>query len=418
MPDETAPQLWSVNPYAVAEALLGRRIDWARGRELREQLRDLLRVADVRSLFVTVPGRQTLISVFRDLQKEGPLRWTVEECLRKIEATAELRPLLAQLDLQALMRALTVLVPMMERPPGSAVPPLVQGYRTLELPEVAVDRSYRDPAQGAAADCYLIAALIACAWTRPPQWRQQLAAAEQTAGEFDWQFFSEARPPRRITTDLQVPVGRDGRLVFARSDEDRELWPALFEKAYALWRRDVAAQPAPAQPTEAEILALGFGRPGETTAELLGVPHDAKLNSRTSSLTARLQSKLEQQASATPLPTTACSRQDDHEVWQIDVQAAPDARGQHLDDFIGLTPAHAYAVLGCTEVDGATYVILRNPHSADLQCPRWLQADIWQAQFGDGRVEPVALNRDGVFGLRADDFDRYFDRFDWAETRN
>lgn len=417
MPDSTAPQLWSVNPYAVAEALLGRRIEWSRGRALLDQLRDIFQIDDPRSLYLALPGQRSLISLFRELQSEGPQRWTVQDCLHIIDAAAELKPLLGRRGVEAMLRALPLLVPLLRRDPESNAASLVREYRTIELPQVAVDRSYRDPAQGAVADCYLIAALIACAWTRPPQWQQRCAAADAGATGFGWSFAAAPAPPRQIATDLQLPVGRDGRLVFARSDANNELWPALLEKAYVLWRRGVAAAAPPSpQPTEAEIQAISIGKPGQATAELLGVSCDMKLNTGQSSLAGRLCSRLAEHAGVTAVPTTASTRQPQHEVWRIDAEAIADVNGQRMDDFIGLTPAHAYAVLGCAEADGRTWVILRDPHSKDLQCPRWLAADAWDARCADGRVEHVFLNRDGVFGLHADDFDRYFDRFDWAET--
>jgi hypothetical protein len=418
MTDETPfaaePRLWSVNPYAVAEALAGRRIDWSRGRGLLEQLRAIFHVDDPRSLFLTVPDQPSLIALFRQVQRDGPQRWTVKQCLDLIDA--QLKPLLARVDVDAVLRALPLLMPALAPGAGPTPPPVMQGYSTLELPPVAADRSYRDPAQGAVADCYLIAALIACAWTRPPKWQEQCAADDRTADGFEWQFFSTPRQPHPLVTDFQLPVGDDGQLIFARSDEGAELWPALIEKAYVLWRCGSAPG---AQPSQEEILSIGFGAtPGVVTAQMLGCrPVELpNLPATGRGLAAQLDPVLPPGASATSMPSTAWTWPDTHAVWQIDAQAVHDVNGQKMDDFIGLVPNHAYAVLGRAVVDGAAYVFLRDPHSKDLQRPRWLQAQVWEAQFADGRREQVALNRDGVFGLHVDDFDRYFDRLAWARV--
>ena len=96
--------------------------------------------------------------------------------------------------------------------------------------------------QGDLGDCFFLSSLAALAQTHPTKIRD--AITDNGDGTYSVTFHertggkAHAVPPIRV--DTRFPVDIRGRQVFGkglRGTPDRqELWPALFEKAYAAWQ--------------------------------------------------------------------------------------------------------------------------------------------------------------------------------------
>src|SRR5581483_4934245 len=95
-----------------------------------------------------------------------------------------------------------------------------------------------DPVQGAVANCYYIAALSAVAWAMP----YRIAQTTRATGQNQDQFFDMVRfytpdgggaIDREIEVSETVPLGAGGGFIYCRSSEAGEIWPAVYEKAYA-----------------------------------------------------------------------------------------------------------------------------------------------------------------------------------------
>jgi Calpain family cysteine protease len=92
-----------------------------------------------------------------------------------------------------------------------------------------------DPVQGSCNDCYLIAALGALAWTCPGQIR-----IPDANGNINVRFWDASRAvwsglftASRTET---LPVDENSCICGARSMDANEIWPAVYEKLYALYR--------------------------------------------------------------------------------------------------------------------------------------------------------------------------------------
>jgi hypothetical protein len=94
-----------------------------------------------------------------------------------------------------------------------------------------------DPVQGGVGDCYLIAALSSVAWARPFTISD---AARATGGDneaFNHRitFYNNGQPQHFEVTN-KILVADNGAVPFCRSSETGEIWPGIYEKAYAKMR--------------------------------------------------------------------------------------------------------------------------------------------------------------------------------------
>lgn len=95
-----------------------------------------------------------------------------------------------------------------------------------------------DAVQGQVGDCYLIAALASVAKQQPKLISDAITANPD--GTYTVRFFerkeNEKKPtPVMITVDATFP-SRRGKPEYATARAPKELWPLIFEKAYASWK--------------------------------------------------------------------------------------------------------------------------------------------------------------------------------------
>ncbi|MEW5739151.1 MAG: C2 family cysteine protease [Myxococcota bacterium] len=187
---------------------------------------------------------------------------------------------------------------------------------------------FDDPLQGQLGDCYFIASLAAVAKNRP----DLLARAVKTNrdGTYTVTFFEKkpgaSKPkPVEITIDGSF-ANRKGRLEYASARETRELWPLIFEKAYAAWKGGFDAIESGMAATALEALTGAKPDFFAVTSEL-----------KPAALFARLE-----EACASKGCVVALSKP-----WD------PSEKGIVAD--------HAYTLLGVEARGGKKYVLLRNP---------------------------------------------------------
>src|SRR5262249_6205730 len=89
------------------------------------------------------------------------------------------------------------------------------------------------------ADCWLIAALSAVAWARPYSIAQRTRATgvaeEDFVDEIDIHNDDGTTSSVEVTERINLIASNHG-YQFARSSEHGEIWPAVYEKAFAKWR--------------------------------------------------------------------------------------------------------------------------------------------------------------------------------------
>jgi Calpain family cysteine protease len=185
-----------------------------------------------------------------------------------------------------------------------------------------------DPMQGQVGDCYFISSLAALAHARPELLARAITANDD--GTFTVTFHERkagatTTHPVAITVDGTLPTKR-GQLEYATARDAHELWPMLFEKAYATWKGGYDAIEGGMAATALEALSGARGAFFPVTAE-----------SSAGSVFTKLKD--------------ACA--DGGCVVALSKPWSPSRQGVVAD--------HAYTVLGVKEENGQKLVQLRNP---------------------------------------------------------
>lgn len=257
-----------------------------------------------------------------------------------------------------------------------------------------------DPIQGALGDCYFIAALSSVAWARTYTIAQRTRAISTGPQDFvDMiEFYTGGKKTEIEVTEL-LPLNSPGNIfIYARSSETGEIWPAIYEKAYAKWRTNDPGD----KPNYAPIAG---GDPVGAAAQLTNLTPYYFWNS---GLTAdAIWQKVRENSISykTFNPMVA---------WTYPSgDASPDKVNY---DTAHLAANHAYSILGWQYANNQKYLVLRNPWGTyeailNVDGGTWIA---WDAPYygGKGWWRPINMaTPDGIFALRADTFKQYFAGF-------
>jgi hypothetical protein len=255
-----------------------------------------------------------------------------------------------------------------------------------------------DPVQGALGDCYFIAALSSVAWARTYVIAQRTRATGTAQQNFvDMiEFYKGGKPEKVEVTELLPLNSPSNTFIYARSSEAGEIWPAVYEKAYAKWRTNDPGD----KPNYAPIAG---GDPVGAAAQLTGLTPYYYWNSGLSA-----------DAIYTKVRENCISRKTFNPMvaWTYASSPSPDVNYANAH----LAANHAYSILGWQYASNQKYIVLRNPwgtYEAVLNVDGGTWA-AWDAPYkgGPGWWRPIAMaTPDGIFALRADTFKKYFAGF-------
>jgi len=277
-----------------------------------------------------------------------------------------------------------------------------------------------DVVQGCVPDCYYLASLYSLAWVKPSSITNQTPPFKFTF------YYPPGTPNNTSTFPIPAPAisvdkghlplkkitlseGKIGyNFVYARSTTPSyEIWPSIYEKAYAKF---IGVPSADGDADHPDISKIGEGSPFQTLVNLTGL--NLALDDKTS-LTTSYNSGDD---IYTKIKAAMCS--GGKKATKAGV-AFTYRNGQYSEDKI--VANHTYSILGVhTEIPpGSTitkkYIVLRNPYG-----PTWYQDPEMYDDEGSlarGVWSPLAYKldkEDGIFGLRADLFKSYFEAFGWV----
>ncbi len=232
------------------------------------------------------------------------------------------------------------------------------------------DISPLDVGQGAIGDCYFCAGLSAIAQARPEVLKNGIK--DRGDGTYDVRLYDHRGRERTVTVDDELYRKGHAGPRYGRGTDHRELWPPLYEKAYAEFRGGY------------DRLDTG-GQAGKAMQTLTGEPSDRVANK---SVTA-------------------------DELWNRVTDAVTNRRPIAADTYgrakkyqtNGLVHGHVYSILGTQKDGDDRFVTLRNPWGASEYRADY-RTDV--DRDSDGRLD----GNDGVFRMRLEDFHRLFEHTD------
>lgn len=253
-----------------------------------------------------------------------------------------------------------------------------------------------DPVQGGLGDCYFIAALSSVAWSRTYVIAQR-ASVGATGGPNDMiEFFKQGSPASKVAVTEKVPLNSPGNtFIYARSADPGEIWPAVYEKAYAKWRTNDPGD----QPNYGPIAG---GDPVAAVYQLMGGVPSYYWTSQLAADAIYQKVRENSVSYKTFNPMVA---------WTY-------PSGDQSPDKVNYSTAHlaanhAYSIFGWAFANNKSYLVIRNPwgsYESTLN-PEFTSWVAWDAPYHGGpgwwHTIPMAT-QDGVFAIEVGAFKKYF----------
>ncbi|HEX7277221.1 MAG TPA: C2 family cysteine protease [Acidimicrobiales bacterium] len=366
------------NPYALAEAILGRPVDWSEITDRRAFLEEVLQTP-YEELFDPKHGSPVYFGYERDgkggLKEVRPKLAAADEApsISDVERfpgrssgrrrLADLGQLIGAHDLEnvpvrsiAPSRAGGYVIEVGESPsrrletlarlfPTDTVAKLINIYELLDMGWTPPNGSwvdtgtffdeaaeFFDPIQGFLGDCWLIAAMSSVAWALPYTVSQRSRATgagnEQFTNLFRFVDPATGTPVQYEATDATIVWTGTTSPMYGHSSEAGEIWPALVEKAYAMWRAGTTND-------RPNLTVLNGGDPVHASAALTGrTPHyTGTSGTSAANLLQLVQANSTNYRTVNPMTAWTYNSADD----------APD----EIDyDDANIAACHAYSVLG------------------------------------------------------------------------
>jgi hypothetical protein len=242
-----------------------------------------------------------------------------------------------------------------------------------------------DPDQGAVGDCYFMAALASVAFTHPTK-----IHACSGDGPHPITFYTGLLgAAKTYSVTEKIPVRSSNQIIlYAKSTDSGEMWPAIYEKAYAQYRAGTSSD-------KPNYSKLSGGSGTKALRHITGWGSDSwSCSSRSGSDLYELV-RANSVGGKTKWPMVA-------DTYGVD-ESIP--TGGQYDD-AGIVANHVYSVFGWMYKDAQKYIVLRNP---------WAQGEP-TSNVATGTWNGMTLNQGGLFALNATTFQKYFESLGVAKT--
>ena len=271
-----------------------------------------------------------------------------------------------------------------------------------------------DPAQsGLLLNCNLIAAMASCAWTGKGPWYKYVTAGnDPVQSSYSLQFYDYNKRIPSMTCSSNLPQSPLGTLSYAKSTTINECWPGIIEKGYYQAREWCISGTIPTMPDFLKfngtvinptldpptvLYQLLSANPNKKTDSDSGYDYLSIFNHLVSLGAGRLPNR------KISWPAVAWSYASPKPGWVANT----------------IVPQHTYSILGVTGSGNFTttpvtwttrYILLRDPYTV-WKDPAFPSTDVLTTGIWYG----IDLTKsDGIFALRADLFPLYFQGYAWA----
>jgi hypothetical protein len=378
-----------INPYALAEVIKGEAIDWEVEADPAALLESILQVP-YDQLFDPANGSPLYLE---QVYEPGAAHLTKREAEPTVETIVE------QLELQA-GDGTTDVDGWVKKAAQVAAEAIIRAdNRWVDIGDFFKGGAELfDPVQGAVGDCYLIAALSAVAWSRPYSIEHRTRPTDSAEGftnmvEFNW----DNNVSQIEVTDKLLMRGQTNIPKYARSSDAGEIWPGVYEKAYAKWKTNDSDDTP-------DIQKIAGGDPVRACSELTGLKRYYYATSMSADdIWTKVRANSMTGSTFNPMVAWTWPSGD----------SAPN--GVNYNN-ANLVANHAYSIHGWDYRDGKKYIVLRNPWG-QKEATVGVAGGYWTAydragHYGPGFWRKVNLpTNDGLFAIEAATFKKYFRGF-------
>lgn len=388
-------KLTAINPFAVAERVLGKKVKWNTLEDPEEALSSVFNVPKKELFAHDSILINPLLSEKRELMSADKAKARLKQFLDgksakrlsiskgAISKRVALKDISSKTLSAIFAEPATAGSPNIEWEPVDSVW-LDKGDYFEDLAELT------DPVQGGLGDCYYIAALCSVAWSRP------YAIVNATSPYLDDEsplhqvsFYNSKGGKDNVEVDEFCPCDKNTqRLLYASSYDDGEIWPAVMEKAYAKWRTSNTTQ-------KPDYSKIEGGDPVEACRQLIGGKVTYMYNSQMTATQISNQVRYNSLERKTINPMVA---------WTF----ASQPRGCDYSK-AHIVANHAYSILGWDNDGSQYYIVLRNPWGMYPGVLDRLGGNYAGVINREWNTFPYDKN--GVFAMKAATFKKYFAGF-------
>lgn len=263
--------------------------------------------------------------------------------------------------------------------------------------------AYDDPIQGAVTpSCSLIAALASLAWVYPQGIK---------INTLEIPFFNASTHASAGMTTITKSFWMEGTtFIHAHSSDAGEIWPAIYEKAYAKWKNGAEI---------CDISLLGSTKwPGNgvtALVELTGWQDPGNTYSTASSSASATYTNIVNNYCAPPGAGTTS--------YQVKYPGAAWTTAGNPSK--GIPANHEYSILGVYTKGGIQYIVLRNPKGANPPSSDLLDTSpSWQVSYrtyqrgsavGAAATTKTVSLSNGTFALKMDAFKSSFNAYGFVK---
>ena len=385
-------KLTAINPFAVAEQVLGKKVKWD---ELEDQEESLAGVFNV--------PKEELFA--HDSVIINPMLSAKGELLTREKAQTQLKTYLEaktvkKLTLKTRSIKQIALKDIASKTINAVFLESVKSAKNTEwnpANTVWLDKGdyfedvaeLTDPVQGSLADCYYISALCSVAWSRP--YAIINATSPSRNGNEDSPlhqvpFYNTKGTIENVVVGEAVPCSSSTKnILYASSADSGEIWPAVMEKAYAKWKTGNTTD-------KPNFLSIEYGDCVEACRQLIGGTKTYKYTSdmTASQIATFVRSNSLSRRTFNPMVAWTPSRQP----------SGCDYAKAHI------VANHAYSILGWVSSNNSYYIVLRNPwgtYHGVLDC----LSGSYSGMLNDN-WHNFTYGRNGVFAMKVDTFKKYF----------
>jgi hypothetical protein len=204
--------------------------------------------------------------------------------------------------------------------------------------------NFDDPTQGCASNSWLIAALFSVFWADPhtinraTRVHQEKDEKKRLSIKFHDKGGDNNARTETVEVDYEIPINNSNNMpLYCRSSDGADIWPALYEKAFAKWITGSSSE----QP---DITQTHSGDPIKAMAQINGrEPHYFRTENHSAhDLLGLVRSNCVNFKTINPMAA-----------WTY--ATGNNFRGSNI------VANHAYSILGYTILGDKQYVVLRNP---------------------------------------------------------